>query len=148
MLSKRQQRQKHTPGLTVLLKENGWVKTFCLYCCSSCSSLQPVSCSHISRSELGSSKVFRAVETCVVTKARLPVWRKGASVNREAFVAPIFVFSPRQGCLATLWVSFPRWETWDNESVVQLIKSQWHLLGALLASSEGWKSLDRALLLP
>lgn len=45
-------------------------------------------------------------------------------------------------------VSFPWWETWDNESVVQLIKSQWHLLGALLASSEGWKSLDRARVLP
>lgn len=43
-------------------------------------------------------------------------------------------------------------ESWSSdgssESVMRLINSQWHLLGALPENSEGWKSLDRAWIIP
>lgn len=70
-----------------------------------CSSLQPAVCSHTARSDRSSSKVVGAMETYMVTEDKIASEEKGLQVNHEAFVAPIFVFSPRQGCLATLWQS-------------------------------------------
>lgn len=88
------------------------------------------------------------MQTSMVTEGKILGVRKRTSVNREAFVASTFVLSPRQCCLATNALA----ESWSSdegsESVMRLINSQWHLLGALPESSEDWKSLDRAWIIP